>query len=234
MINIKKETLKLVLDLQKMSKSADKLSIRNDRIRRLKKRAIAEDAEDRLAEFLFNVLDDKKIEIYINGSINGLRPDIIILKDNVVIAIVELKMNFGWCRNIFDPKIDNKYRYSERSQIHERFKTLEKLKNKDISFDNGSENISIKLSSKYKLFYVSTSEENYLGNTNMKDDFKQFIKDNPLYKNIVYFSVLTERYHYDRLKDEWPKENEISESIDVLFDTEFGINKLIERIKREL
>lgn len=230
MLDIKKEALKMVIDLQNMSKNAYRLRINNENVRRLKRRAIAELAEDRLAEFVFTVLNGKEYKVYINANLNGVLPDIIVIRDNVIIGIIELKMNFGWCRYIFDPMKNNKLIYDKKSQIHDRVKEIDKLQNNEIIFNDGESKVRVRIAKNCKIFYVSTSLENYISARNMIDDFKDFIKRNSRYKDKISFSVMVETYHNKNGKG-WPSKDDIDKSIEKLFNTEYGINKMIETIK---
>ena len=88
MKDVKKETIKLALELQTKAKDADKYDYGTNNIQRLSKRSIAEISEDIFAKYLYEVLEDKDIKIYINGNIKGMKPDIIVVKNNIIRAII--------------------------------------------------------------------------------------------------------------------------------------------------
>ena len=233
-MDIKDRTVKYIMRLQELSMNANKLN-NNDKIKRFVRRPIASLAEDEFAYYLYDVLDDKNIEIFINANINGIRPDIIIVKNDIIVSIIELKVNIGFCRNIFDQYKDGKQRYKEKSQIHKRYKDFEKLKNKSINFSDGNIVRDLKLSNNAKLNYVITSLESYTGS--ILNDYSDFIKRNNNYKNKVMLYLFCDKYHYGKLDDKkelWPSKKEISESVIKYFNTEIGLNKLIESIKKEL
>ncbi len=142
----------MILDLQDMSKNAFKLRINNTNVRRLKRRGIAELAEDRLAEFIFTALNSKEYKVYINANLNGVLPDIIVIRNNIIVGIIELKMNFGWCRYIFDPKRNNKLIYGDKvSPIHDRVKEIDNLRNSEISFNNGESDVNVRIAPNCKI-----------------------------------------------------------------------------------
>ncbi len=231
MDSIREKTFELVKDLQSMSENADKLTYNIKNIRRLKRRSIAELTEDRFAKYLYDVLENNNIEIYINANLKGLRPDIAIIKNNEVIAIIELKMNFGWCRNIFDPV---GCEYKEKSQIHKRFESFENIRMQDIKFDDGMCTRIIRINNKCNIYYISTSDENYISKRNMIDDYNDFIKRNKQMKNKVLFYIISGKYHYDKSSKIWPSLEDINKSIDKLLETEYGMSSLIEHIKMAL
>ena len=68
-------------------------------------RSISSDIEDELSMFISNVLSNKYI-FYINSYIRienkGYRPDLLIIDNNKVIAMIEIKANMGYCRDARD------------------------------------------------------------------------------------------------------------------------------------
>ena len=77
--------------------------VRNN-ISRGHSRVISTDVEDSVAIFICNMFDDK-VEVFIDPTIKldkTHRPDILVIKDNKVIALLELKSSMGYCRDARD------------------------------------------------------------------------------------------------------------------------------------
>ena len=224
------KTVELAMNFQKMEKNADKVT-GNDNIKRMLKRSIAEIVEDRFACFLDECLNDPNLKYYINPWINGIRPDIMIIKDNIIIALIEMKINFGYCRNIFDCN-----KSKEPSQIHERIETFIDLKNKSIKFKDNQEEQELKMSPNCLLYYITASTENYItkDKNKMIDDYNNFIKKNLTkeYDKYIRFGIVCEEFHDYNSKRVYPSEEEIREGIKRLFKTEHGMNTIIDTIKK--
>ena len=229
--DIKKETLQLVLDFQKMSKDADKTKYDIYNIKRLKKRSIAELAEDRFAKYLYDVINNKDFYYYINPNVDGMRPDIMIVNSKQeIIALIEIKINLGFCRNIF--QVDEKKKNKRDYQIDNRVNKFCSIKDKTIIFNDGVEDKQLRFSKNCKIYYVSTSLENYIKDRDMIDDYKAYVSKNSNYKNFLKFYVIVNRYH--KYKDggliRYVSKDEISLSIDDLFNSDFGMNSMINEI----
>ena len=87
----------------------------SENIKRGHTRSISTDVEDSIALFISAVLDNK-VSIYIDPSISvggkTHRPDLLIVKDGTIIALVEIKANMGWCREaktVIDNEIVDKH-----------------------------------------------------------------------------------------------------------------------------
>jgi len=235
MKDVKKETIKLALELQTKAKDADKYDYGTNNIQRLSKRSIAEISEDIFAKYLYEVLEDKDIKIYINGNIKGMKPDIIVVKNNIIRAIIELKINFGWCRNIFDPRENNHYKYKEKSNIPERIKKYNSLKKCSIHFKSKNEkSIELQVSNQCKVYYICTSKENYISKRSVREDYEDFIKKHLNLKEYLRFGIVVKEYHNYKNNNIWPTKEEIESSINELFKTKYGMNKILEEIKESI
>lgn len=159
-------------------------SIRSN-ISRGHSRSISTDVEDSVAIFISDILDDK-IEIFIDSSIRVdkiHRPDILIVKDNKVIALIELKAQMGWCRKA------NKVIDDEILRMHTIFSEAQnlncKFSNKDMRKVEYDENV--------RLFLISLTASNVI---------EEKIKENIKYaksKGISHF-LLFDGWYYE-LKD---------------------------------
>lgn len=236
MIDIKEKTLDLVLKLQKESKNSDKYNYGTNNIKRLSKRSIAEIAEDMFAKYLYEVLEDEDIKIYINGNIKGMKPDIIVIKNNIIRAIIELKINFGWCRNIFNPKDKGKNKYKEASSVPDRIRDYNSLKGSIIKFaiQKNKDKIDLTLSNDCKIYYICTSKENYISGRDLIKDYEDFIDREKKIKEYLRFGIITDEYHDYKKNGEWPSKEQISSSIDSLFKTKYGMNEIIKEIKERI
>ena len=235
MKDIKKKTLELTLELQTKSKEADQYPYGTKNVQRLSRRSIAEIAEDMFAKYLYETLEDREVRIYVNGNLKGMKPDIIVVKNNVVIAIVELKINFGWCRNIFDPLENNQYKYKERSIIPKRIEEYQSLKEKIIHFKiKKNESLELLVSKHSKVYYICTSEENYISKRSVREDYEDFMKRNSNLKEKLRFGILVREYHDYKGNNLWTTKKEIEISINELFKTKYGMNRIIEEIKKAL
>lgn len=55
--------------------------------------------EDEFTKFISEVLNDKSYKFYIDYTIGTRRPDLLITKNNKLVACIELKCNMGYCRD---------------------------------------------------------------------------------------------------------------------------------------
>lgn len=90
-------------------------------------RSISTDVEDQIALFISKVLDNK-VKIFIAPSITidgkTYRPDLLVVRDNKVIALVEIKANMGWCRNassVIDQELVNRHKVFSGKEIECKF-----------------------------------------------------------------------------------------------------------------
>lgn len=87
-------------------------------------RSISTDVEDKIALFISREFDDQ-VKIFVDPSItiNGktYRPDVLVIRNGKVIALVEIKANMGWCRDasfVIDEELVTRQKvFSEAGQI---------------------------------------------------------------------------------------------------------------------
>jgi hypothetical protein len=93
-----------ILSIIKAYRSARIPLTKDKRIHRGRSRSISAVAEDLFADFL--VSNDKKIQaiyvdqsIYLKSAKKSIYPDITIVRDGIITAFLDLKMDLGWKRN---------------------------------------------------------------------------------------------------------------------------------------
>ena len=154
-----------------------------DNIIRGHTRSISADIEDSVALFVSSVLGDG-FDIYIDPSISfdnkTHRPDLLVVKDGIIKAFIELKSNMGWCRDASDvidkiKKMNDKF--CEEKHLTCKFSNAEP---KDVLYTNG-----------VKLFLVALSARNG-GKKDQIDKNYECAK-----KEGVYFFLLFEGWYGD-------------------------------------
>lgn len=150
MENIGKLTNKLKNNIFKAWKETKKNI--GDNIFRGHARSISSDVEDAIAVFTSSVLKNK-FEIYIDPSVTvnkkTNRPDFLIIKNNEVVALAEIKSNMGYCRNATDV-IDKIY---EMNEIFKNAGTIKcKFSNQDLKI--------VKYSKNTKLLLITLTSQN--------------------------------------------------------------------------
>lgn len=91
-------------------------------------RSISTDVEDMIALFISKEFDNK-VKIFIDPSITisskTYRPDLLVIRNDKVIALVEIKANLGWCRDasivIEEELVTRQKVFSEADQIECKF-----------------------------------------------------------------------------------------------------------------
>ena len=91
-------------------------------------RSISTDVEDMIALFISKEFDNK-VKIFIDPSITirskTYRPDLLVIRNDEVIALVEIKANLGWCRDasivIEEELVTRQKVFSEAGQIECKF-----------------------------------------------------------------------------------------------------------------
>ncbi len=123
-----------------------------DNIIRGHTRSISSDIEDSVALFVSSILGDG-FEIYIDPSISfdnkTHRPDLLVVKDGVVKACIELKSNMGWCRDassVIDKIKSINNAFCEKERLVCKFSNAEA---KEVQYTN-----------EVKLFLVALSARN--------------------------------------------------------------------------
>lgn len=115
-------------------------------------RAISTDVEDLIGLFVSDIFDDE-LNILIDSSVHidtTHRPDMLVIKDGKVVAMIEVKTQMGWCRNATNV-IDN-----EIIRMHEVFYEAKNLTCKfskdDTQYVTYDENV--------KLFLIALTSQN--------------------------------------------------------------------------
>ena len=124
-------------------------------------RALSTEIEDGIALFVSNVLNDCKVfidpSIYIDGKNN--RPDILVINsDNVVVSMMEIKSNMGWCRNasnVIDSIISNDIKFKKERKLKCEFSMEEEH---IITYDDN-----------VKLFLISLTDGNCSAKNHMNN-----------------------------------------------------------------
>ena len=129
--------MNLVDDLKERIKNIWKETRNNieDNIIRGHSRSISTDVEDQIAWFIYKVLYDK-VKIFIDPSITidgqTYRPDLLVVRDKKVIALVEIKANMGWCRNassVIEKELEERHSvFSKKEEIECKFSITETSK----------------------------------------------------------------------------------------------------------
>ena len=223
-MDVLENTYTLIKNLQKEMRKAMLVNGKKmPNIKRLKQKSIAECAEDYFAQFLYNCLDDPNVKIYINPCLNKIHPDIVVIKNKQIYALIELKVTIGWHRNLFNPKQNGNYIYPKSEEIDKRYNWLEANKNKTVCIEGET----LTINSKCKIYYVILSANNYISKRKVTEDF-----DESDYKNKISFHIVTDSWYNN------PSHTQIKEEIKKYFENkdycDYGINKLIEKVKMSL
>lgn len=115
-------------------------------------RAISTDVEDLIGLFVSDIFDDK-YNILIDASIHintTHRPDMLVVKEGKVVAMIEVKTQMGWCRNA-SGVIDN-----EIVRMHNIFC---EAKNLTCKFSNDSTQY-VTYDDNVKLFLIALTSQN--------------------------------------------------------------------------
>lgn len=156
-------------------------------IKRGHTRSLSTDVEDQVAAFVSDILGEG-YELYIDSSVyikQTHRPDLLVVKDRKAVALIEIKSQMGWCRDV-SGVIENEIlrmhkAFSEQGEITCKFST-----DKSSELINYEENV--------KCFLVSLTSQNGGNDQQMKAN-----KDNAA-KQGVLFHVLFDGW-YDDLQE---------------------------------
>lgn len=91
-------------------------------------RSISTDVEDMIALFISKIYNNK-VKIFIDPSVTinkqTYRPDVLVIRNGKVIALVEIKANMGWCRDassvINEELVKRQKTFSKEKQIECKF-----------------------------------------------------------------------------------------------------------------
>ena len=117
-------------------------------------RSISTDVEDMIALFISKEFDNK-VKIFIDPSITisskTYRPDVLVIRNGKVIALVEIKANMGWCRDassVIDEELVIRQKvFSTAGQIECKFSITKT--SETISYDDN-----------VKLYLIALTSEN--------------------------------------------------------------------------
>ena len=117
-------------------------------------RSISTDVEDMIALFISKEFDNK-VKIFIDPSITisskTYRPDLLVIRNGKVIALVEIKANMGWCRdasNVIEGELVTLQKvFSDAGQIECKFSITKT--SETVSYDDN-----------VKLYLIALTSEN--------------------------------------------------------------------------
>lgn len=145
-------------------------------------RAISTDVEDLIGLFVSDVFDDK-FNILIDSSVyieTTHRPDMLVVKDDKVVAMIEVKTQMGWCRNASDV-IDN--------EIFRMHKTFCEAKNLTCKFSNDDTQY-VTYDESVKLFLIALTSKNGANSEQHKNNV-EYAKE----KGVGHYILFDGWYH---------------------------------------
>ncbi len=75
-------------------------------------------------------------------------------------------------------------------------------------------------------------DNNYISNERtMELDYYEFLNRHEELKDFLNFYIISRSHHYIKENNNWSSKLEIDKLIEKLFNTQFGINKLIQKLK---
>lgn len=149
----------LVEQIHNLYKEAKNSKYQHDRIFRGEGRSISSEMEDLFASFLIDKLPTNT-SLFINQTITTgtketrirIKPDIVVVRDNTIKSIIDLKMDLGYKRNEFGEFWDA--RDSQMSELYNKVFSLNKK-------DKGVETkLELVFSKNAKLFFIVVSDKN--------------------------------------------------------------------------
>lgn len=161
----------------------------DDNIFRGHTRSISTDVEDLIAKYISDVLE-KEVFIFIDTSVRvdnkTHRPDLLIVKDDKVVALLEIKSNMGWCRDakkVIDEELVNRDKaFRGTGTIECKFSGTDK-ESKNVIYDGD-----------VKLFLIALTAQNG-GSQEKTDKNKTYAR-----KRRVSHYLLFNKW-YDKLED---------------------------------
>lgn len=194
MINYKVTPDLFISEVIRLYKEARKARVNNNRITRGRSHSISSHVEDIFAEFLaenlekYNYLVDQPISI--EGKKNPIYPDIVLVDNDKITDLIDLKMDLGWNRNGFIAFCEKKEHL------------IEDIRNKGCRLKDGvtKEVKSFKIDKNLKYHIVIISDTNI-----SKKRMKANLEGTSKLRNVCVYSLSSNQhpntYEEDKLKD---------------------------------